>query len=438
MRKNAFKFFVSFSFFVTFLQGYGQHYASYMDVDYDQMFVEAESYFLYEDYEEAIFLYKKLINHYPNNHNLKFRLGVALLNVPYSKQEAVPLLEEAVDNTISLEQHKSNTLEETKAPEDAYYYLAKAYMINNQLKEALKFFNKAKNEFSPEEFNIEIINEEIEACKYAQKAMDHPVDVKFENMGSKINDAFPQFNAVISGDGKVLLFNSKLKFYDAVFFSRNVDGQWTKPVNIIPQLLVDGDCYPTSLSSDGTEAFFYRNDNYKGTICVSYFENNKWNEVEKLNRNINTKYWESHACVAEDDKKLYLTSNRKGGYGGLDIYVSSRDSVGAEWGDPVNLGNVINTQYDEDTPFFISGKNRLYFSSRGHQTMGGYDIFYADKNGENGWKIPKNIGYPINTTDDDLFYFPIDRGNSGLITRFIKGDTYGKKDIFIIDINSTQ
>ncbi len=433
MKKQRLNIFVLLLIIVK-LAGYGQHYADYMDVDYEQLFIEAESYFLYEDYKEAAFLYKKLINQYPDNANLKFRYGVSLLNIPYSKEESIPYLEYAAKNTISIDEHKPDRLEEKKAPEDACYYLARAYRINNELDQALKCYGNVKKKLGSEKFDLQIVNEEIEATEYAQELIKKPVNVSITNMGTKFNDGFAQINAVISGNGKVMIFISKLKFYDAVFFSRKVNDKWTEPVNIIPQLLVDGDCYPTSLSFDGTEAFFYRNDNYKGTIVVSNYYNNSWHQVEKLNRDINTRFWESHACVAADDLKLYFTSNRKGGYGGLDIYVSERDSIGAEWQEPINLGDVINTNFDEETPFFLSDVNRLFFSSRGHRTMGGFDIFYADKTGENNWTIPKNMGYPINSTDDDIFYFPFDGGKKGIISNFIKDDTHGKKDLYIYEL----
>ena len=154
-----------------------------------------------------------------------------------------------------------------------------------------------------------------------------------------------------------------------------------------------------------------------------------------LNENINTKYWESHATISHDNKKLYFTSNRKGTYGGLDIYVSTRDSITGDWGPSVNLGPTINTPYNEESPFLSSDDQTLYFSSRGHKNIGGYDIFYSNmlENGE--WSVPLNVGYPMNTTDDDLFFIPVDEGYVGYYAQEVN-DGFGAKDIYRIEIFS--
>jgi hypothetical protein len=156
--------------------------------------------------------------------------------------------------------------------------------------------------------------------------------------------------------------------------------------------------------------------------------------VEKLNDNINTKYWESHATLTQDGRRLYFTSNRKESLGGLDIFISERDSTGA-WGPAKNLGPAINTEYDEETPFLANNDRSLFFSSRGHHNIGGYDIFRSDLDEKGEWGAPVNIGYPVNTTDDDLFFMPVGKGNRGYLSRF-STEGYGKMDIMTYDIYS--
>ena len=141
---------------------------------------------------------------------------------------------------------------------------------------------------------------------------------------------------------------------------------------------------------------------------VSRFVKYSWTPVEKLNKNINTKYYESHASVSSDGKKLYFTSNREGGQGELDIYVSEKDAAG-EWGPAVNLGPTINTTYNEDTPFITDNDSLLYFCSEGHNSIGGYDNYRSRFIGSH-WAIPGNLGYPVNSTDDDKFYQPAENG----------------------------
>ncbi|MCK7535857.1 MAG: hypothetical protein MZV63_35170 [Marinilabiliales bacterium] len=136
------------------------------------------------------------------------------------------------------------------------------------------------------------------------------------------------------------------------------------------------DCHTTSLNSDGTELYLFKNDNYDGNLYVTRFINGKWSAIEKLNKNINTRFYESHAAISSDGKKLYFTSNREGGLGELDLWVSEKDNTG-DWGIPVNLGNLVNTPYNEETPFISGDGNTLTFSSEGHGSMGGYDIFLS-------------------------------------------------------------
>ena len=138
--------------------------------------------------------------------------------------------------------------------------------------------------------------------------------------------------------------------------------------------------------------------------------------MEPLNKNINSPYHETHASISADGKTLYFTSNRPGGQGGMDIYKSEIDEQG-EWGKAVNLGSVVNTPYNEETPIINQDDNILYFSSQGHLNMGGYDVFHSLKMGNDKWREPVNMGSPVSTTDDDLFYYPLESTVSGLMSR---------------------
>jgi hypothetical protein len=161
--------------------------------------------------------------------------------------------------------------------------------------------------------------------------------------------------------------------------------------------------------------------------------NGAWTSIKKLNKNINTKFYESHASVSADGKKLYFTSNREGGQGNLDIYVSEKDASG-DWGPAVNLGAAINTPFNEDTPFVTENDSVLYFSSEGHSSMGGFDNFKSQKSGT-AWKTPTNIGYPINTTDDDKFFQPVNNGENAY---YSMTTDYKKKEIFYLGMGKTD
>ncbi|MFW6248980.1 MAG: TolB family protein, partial [Bacteroidota bacterium] len=274
-------------------------------------------------------------------------------------------------------------------------------------------------------------------CKYAKKLMYNPIKLEKENLGSPINNASSNIKPVISGNKERMVYVSKKKFYDAIFMcTREPNGEWSEPHNIIPQLGVDNRIYPTSLSHDGQTLYLYRNEDFGGDIYVSKLIDDQWTEVEKLNRKINTKYWESHASITRDGKTLFFTSNRDGGYGGLDIYISQKNEDD-EWGDPENCGPVINSKYDEHTPFPANNGTTLYFSSDGHLTMGGFDIFRSDKQGEK-WTKPENLGYPINTTSDDVFFHPIEDRKTAIYSIFSKKEGFGQEDIYLIHFDSKQ
>ena len=274
----------------------------------------------------------------------------------------------------------------------------------------------------------------LKTCHNAREMMKKPVYVIEKNLGDRINQRFSEFNPVISSDEQSMLFTRELQFYDAVFWSTKVNGQWSNPVNLTPELGIDQDYYTSSLTGDGKTLLLYRIDRFDGNIYQSRLSGDKWSDVEKLNGNINTKYWESHATLTQDGRRLYFTSNRKESIGGLDIFVSERDSTG-DWGPAKNLGPVINTEYNEETPFLANNDRTLFFSSRGHHNIGGYDIFRSDLDEKGEWGAPVNIGYPVNTTDDDLFFMPVGKGNRGYLSRFT-ADGHGKMDILTYDIYS--
>lgn len=379
----------------------------------EEMFLDADSWFFYEDYKEALPLFQRVLDADSTNYNVMYKIGFCYLHIPGQKIKSIPYLEKAAENyTLN---YRNNTYAERKAPLDAVFYLGNAYLINNQIDEAIDAYTAFQNKISENKkmlnkdiYDKAYIEKQFDACRNALKFQENPVNFIANNLGSPINTRFTEFNPVVSGDGSTLVFTTSLKFYDAIFYSKKEDGKWTYPLNLMAQLGVDDNTSTLSLSQDGKELYLYRDDDFDGNIYVSFFRNGTWTKVKKLNENINTKYWESHASLSPDGQKLYFTSNRDGGIGDLDIYVSER-LTDTTWGVPKNLGENINTQWNENTPFLSVDGSKLFFSSEGHENMGGYDIFYS-KNINGEWSKPVNIGYPINTTDHDLFFVPYENG----------------------------
>lgn len=399
-------------------------------------FMEGESWLLFEEYADALPYYRTLLETYPDNDNYNYRMGICYLNIPGEKAKAIPYLEKAIRNIDP--KYREGSLKEDQAPPDVYFYLGRAYRVNNQLDKAIEAFMEFKKILDPKVYNEEVVDKQIEACEYAKKLQSEPLYVDYENLGDPINSRFSDFSPVITRDESTMVFTRALAFYDALMYSKKVDGKWTEPLNMTEMLGVDVDekCYSTSLSNDGTDLYLYKNDEYDGNIYVTHLRDGIWSPVEKLNDNINTKFWESHACISRDGNTLYFTSNRKGTYGYLDIYKSARDSTG-DWGSAVNLGPKINTPYNEESPFISDDGKTLFFSSYGHLNMGGYDILYSTllENGE--WSAPLNLGYPINTTDDDVFFVPAQNGIFGYYARY-SDEGLGEQDIYRYEIYSEE
>ena len=403
-------------------------------VEMKKIFAQAESYFLYEEYELANQLY--ILLETPNNLNIKYKIGTCYLHIPGEKQKAVPYLEAAVKN--SSYDAKTATFKEKRAPLDAYFFLAKAFMINNELEKAhntLLTFKKLAGETKGKGGmkNLGYIDQEIQACKNAIEYKKTPTLFNRKNLGPDLNQGAINENPAISFDGNTIVYTERRGLTNVIFYSKKEGDIWLPSTEFSPWINAGDDCSSCSLSKDGTIMFLYKTDNYDGNIYSTEYLYGDWTPVKKLNAYINTKYYESHASISSDGKKLYFTSNRPGGNGGLDIYVSEKDDSG-DWGPAINLGKSINTLYNEDTPFVTMNDSILYFSSEGHSSMGGYDIFRSEKAGTT-WKGPQNIGYPINTTDDDKFFQPF---NNGKIGYYAMTTAYKMRDIFRLAFDGTD
>ena len=381
-----------------------------------KIFEEAESYRLFNEYELAKPLYLRLEE--ADNYNIKYKIGTCYLNILGEKDKAIPYLEAAVKH--SSYDSKSTSFKEKRAPLDAYFFLARAYMINNELEKSINTFETLKKitlDIAGEGGlqNVSYIDNQIQACKNAMKNYLSPLKISKQPLGPGFSNESINENPAVSFDGNTIVYTERIGTLNTIMFSKKIRGKWETPVEITSQLEAGNDCSSCSLNSDGTMLYLYKTDSFDGNIYSAEYIDGKWTPITKLNYNINTKFYESHAAVSSDGKKLYFTSNRNGGYGGLDLYVSEKDASG-DWGHAINLGNTINTEYNEDTPFITVNDSLLYFSSEGHSGMGGYDICRS-LNSRGVWNAPENLGFPINSTDDDRFFQPFNNDENGYYSR---------------------
>ena len=394
-----------------------------------EYFIDAEFFLAQEFYMDALNDYLQVYQRgYEDNANINYRIGICYLNIPGQKDKAIPYFEKAA-KSIS-DSYKESSLNEKNAPIDVYLYLGNAFRVNNRLDEAVDSYLKYKELLPKDEQNLhKYADAQIEACNIANDFMASPLQVEFKNLGEDINSSNDDYKAVISGDGSTLVYMHKLPFYDAAYFSRKINGVWSEPENITPQIMSDGDQFVCGLSYDGKTLLLTREDEFNSDIMISRFEDNRWSVSQPLGSNVNTKYWESHASLSGDGKTLYFASNRRSGAGEMDLFYAEMEEDGT-FGDAINISE-LNTELNEDTPFITVDGKMLFFCSQGYTSMGGYDIFVSHWEGTS-WGLPKNLGYPISTTDDNLFYYPMDNGKSALFAR-LDDEGFGGMDIFKVD-----
>ena len=398
-------------------------------------FLEAEYFFMTEEYEEALHLYTEMLKTDPNNSNLHFLTGACYLSLYGMKRKAIPHLEEAV-NSISAG-YREGSYKERNAPRESIFALSRAYHINNQFDKAIEYYEKYRNVMIKNKFaDIEYVNAQIKSCELARAMIKKPIGVEFLDPANGLNRYTANYNPVFSGDDSIVIFMADKPLYHAILMSHRSGEGWSEPVILNSELDSDGDCYPTSLSLDGKELYLVKTNHLEADVYVSRFSKGHWTKIEKLNSNINTEYFESHACISANGRKLFFTSDKPGGQGALDIWVSEK-SPGEDWEPARNLGPEVNSFYSEETPFITKDGKKLFFSSQGHATMGGYDIFISTWLPDGTWSFPENIGYPVSTSDDDLFYVPRRNGDWGYFSTIIDSLS-GNRNIYAVRIGPKE
>jgi hypothetical protein len=395
----------------------------------DALKSDADFYLMEKDFEKARSIYVNILKSEPDNAAVKYRLGICYLNSEDEKAKAIPYLEDAAQKVS--EKYNESSFKETNAPVDVLFLLGSAYRVNNELDKASEAYSRYKQYLDPKDtYDQDVVDQYLKSCSVARELQMKPVNMTVTNAGDKVNTAAPNFNAVVSGDGKTMFYTVPGKQGYDIFTSALSEAGWTTP-KLMTSVLGTGKYMKTcDISYDGNMLLLVLEDPVNSDIFISHLVKGKWSKAEPLNKEIDTKANETHASFSPDGLTLYFTSDRKGGQGDLDIYRAALNSK-SEWGKPENLGPVVNTPFNEETPFVSADGSKLYFSSEGHESMGGYDIFRYDFTNPAAGVV--NMGYPLNTTSNDLFYFPVDDGNSAYYS-FKGTENYGGRDIYKISI----
>lgn len=411
----------------------------------DELLEKSTLTLLENNFYHSNILAEKLVELEPDNANFNYRRGYSLLMSNSDFTLSKPYLEKAV--TKISKNYDIFSTKETGAPVDAYYHLGKSYHLNNELENARLYYNKYNDEApkKTELGNRAKLN--LMQLDNAVIFIDQPKNYTVENIGPVVNNSDPDYSPVVSLDGSALYFTSRRLWADSsnidikepgtnmyledIYVSyKDNDGNWTAP-QMMEFCLPEKNEATVAVSTDERRIYVYKDETGDGDIYYSDFKASRFNELEYLKtKDVNTEFWEPHITVTPDGLQKYFSSDRPGGFGGRDIYRIVKLPNG-EWSLPQNLGPGINTPYDEDAPFLAIDNKTMYFASNGPQSMGGFDIFLTVRNDDDTWSSPVNLGYPLNTTADDIYYTTTVDGLTGYLTSFRPGGQ-GEKDIYEI------
>ncbi|MBE7441597.1 MAG: PD40 domain-containing protein [Flavobacteriales bacterium] len=387
-------------------------------------------------------IYRELLKSYTNDAMINYRIGECYLDLK-EWQLAVEYIQNA---------KKINP----KVTPELGYKLGYALHRNNQLDLAEAELKEYKSNLKKKNplYDADKILAQVE---FAKKMMFAPVKVEISNLGKNVNSRGGDYAPSLTADGQTMIFTSRradtkgggvdkagdYKYYEDIYLTKfdSTINDWTKANPIEGKLNTEGHDASLSISPDGNQIYIYRNDGsvYIGDIFVSKKRRSgAWGEPTALDKQINSSYFESSASLSADGTKLYFVSERQGKKYGAngkgDIYVVEKISR-TVWGEPRNLGSVINTPEDEISVFIHPDGKTLFFSSKGHLSMGGYDIFSSRLQMDGTWSTPENLGYPINTVDDDVHFVLSTDGKIAYYST-VREDGLGERDIYQIDLKN--
>lgn len=409
-----------------------------------RIYYEALNYADAKDFKKAIPIFKRVLKTEPSSPEVLYYLGYCYMNTSEGPDSAVIYFEKGLQNLPESDY-------DSQLGVDMRMSLAKSYHLTYRTKEAIGQYEKllAIIPENADEMRKQIALD-IETCHNLADATKKPVMMQATNAGKTINSKNDDHSPLISADGSLLFFTTRRassysqllpdgQYSEKIFFSKKDEktGEWSKPAIINKLFKREGHESCVSLSADGTELYLFRNDIEGKNLYVCLYDGSTWSEPSKMPKPINSDYNETHLTLSPDKSVAYFTSDRPGGIGGLDIYEIRRLPNG-EWAKPRNLGAPINTAFDEETPMLHPDGKTLYFSSEGHNSIGGLDIYTSKLKGDSTWTIPANMGYPINTPDDDFFFVPTTTYNQAWYASAKLKNTNGGHDLYMMQYEETE
>lgn len=386
-------------------------------------------------YKEAIDFYKQAFDFNQNSAYVNYQLGICYLNT-VNKFSCLKYFESAF------------ALNPKKFP-DIQYYLGRGNHLNANWDKAIDhyklYFNKLDSKSDQDEMLH--VNKLIEECRVGKKLVNSPVRVWIDNMSKAVNSIYPEYGMIMTADASEIYFTSRRdnttggkkdefinEYFEDVYRSKRLgQDKWSNAENIGGPINTKGHDAAVALSPDGSKMIVYIDDKGDGNLYESIRKGDEWSKPKIFNKEISGPYHEPSAWYSSDGKYLYFVSDRplekKGDAKDKDIYVATWNADKEKWLDVERLPETVNSPYDEDGIFLHPDGKTLYFSSKGHESMGGYDVFKTVKNDDGSWSKPENLGYPINTPDDDVFFVVAANGRIAYMTSFREGGM-GDKDLY--------
>ncbi len=367
----------------------------------------------------------------PNSAVCNFKMAVCYYNISAQRMMGLSYIEKAIALNPAVDPM-------------AQFYLGRMYHLHAQWDKAITayriYMSTLNSDPTGNRDKIADMTRKIQECVTGKELQKNPQRVFIDNLGKIVNSSYPEYTPIITADESEMYFTSRRntstgmkldedqQYYEDLYRTTYVMGAWTPPVNMGKPINSDEHDATAGISPDGQKLYVYR-PTHGGDLYECELKGVTWTEPERMNKYINSDGHESSVSLSFDGKKLYFISDKDGGIGNRDVWISDIDVKG-KWGPSVNMGAPINTIYGEEGVFVHPDGKTIYFSSQGHNTMGGYDIFKSElKNGK--WGEPENLGWPINGPDDDVFFVISANGKHGYYASN-KADGQGEKDIYKI------